>query len=65
MGYPNYGNLLMQASCRRNFILEVVLTNAFGAPVKDKEVHFFLAYFKSNHTDLFVCIVFLQTLYIF
>ena len=65
MGYPNYGNLLMQASCRRNFILEVVLTNAFGEPAKDKEVHFFFTYFKSNHTDLFVCIVFLQTLYIF
>jgi hypothetical protein len=40
--------------------LEVVLTNAFGEPVKDKEVIFF-AYFKSNHIDLIVCIVFLQT----
>jgi hypothetical protein len=28
----------MQASCRRNFILEVVLIDAFGEPVKDKEV---------------------------
>nr|CAB3453014.1 unnamed protein product [Digitaria exilis] len=27
-----------EASCRRNFILEVVLINAFGEPVKDKEV---------------------------
>ncbi|CAN6300078.1 unnamed protein product [Urochloa humidicola] len=27
-----------KASCRRNFILEVVLINAFGEPVKDKEV---------------------------
>ncbi|WVZ57699.1 hypothetical protein U9M48_008052 [Paspalum notatum var. saurae] len=27
-----------KASCRRNFILEVVLNNAFGEPVKDKEV---------------------------
>jgi hypothetical protein len=42
MGYPNYGNLLMQASCRRNFILEVVLTNAFGELANDKEAHFFL-----------------------
>jgi hypothetical protein len=39
--------------------LEVVLTNTFGEPVKDKEV--FFAYFKSNHIDLIVCIVFLQT----
>ncbi|KXG40134.1 uncharacterized protein LOC8059855 isoform X4 [Sorghum bicolor] len=33
-----------KASCRRNFILEVVLTNAFGAPVKDKEVVASLVY---------------------
>jgi hypothetical protein len=38
--YYNNGNLLIQASCRRNFILEVVLTNAFGEPVKDREVLF-------------------------
>ncbi|CAN6324512.1 unnamed protein product [Urochloa humidicola] len=27
-----------KASCRRNFLLEVVLINAFGEPVKDREV---------------------------
>ena len=53
MGYPNYGNLLMQASCRRNFILEVVLTNAFGEPANDKEAHFF-AYFESLDLDVFL-----------
>ncbi|XP_066358137.1 SH2 domain-containing protein A-like [Miscanthus floridulus] len=33
-----------KASCRRNFILEVVLTNAFGEPAKDKEVVASLVY---------------------
>nr|CAB3500108.1 unnamed protein product [Digitaria exilis] len=33
-----------EASCRRNFILEVVLINAFGEPVKDKEVVASLVY---------------------
>lgn len=33
-----------KASCRRNFILEVVLINAFGEPVKDKEVVASLVY---------------------
>ncbi|AQK61375.1 SH2 domain protein B [Zea mays] len=33
-----------KASCRRNFILEVVLTNTFGEPVKDKEVVASLVY---------------------
>ncbi|XP_062201325.1 SH2 domain-containing protein A-like isoform X2 [Phragmites australis] len=33
-----------KASCRRNFILEVILINAFGEPVKDKEVVASLVY---------------------
>ncbi|PAN48377.1 hypothetical protein PAHAL_9G378600 [Panicum hallii] len=33
-----------KASCRRNFILEVVLIDAFGEPVKDKEVVSSLVY---------------------
>ncbi|TKV94830.1 hypothetical protein SEVIR_9G321800v4 [Setaria viridis] len=33
-----------KASCRRNFILEVVLINALGEPVKDKEVVASLVY---------------------
>ncbi|KAL6905363.1 hypothetical protein ACP4OV_002964 [Aristida adscensionis] len=33
-----------KASCRRNFMLEVVLINAFGEPVKDKEVVASLVY---------------------
>ncbi|KAL6641487.1 hypothetical protein ACP70R_019668 [Stipagrostis hirtigluma subsp. patula] len=33
-----------KASCRRNFILEVVLINAFGEPLKDKEVVASLVY---------------------
>ncbi|KAJ1296187.1 hypothetical protein BS78_01G280200 [Paspalum vaginatum] len=33
-----------KASCRRNFILEVVLNNAFGEPVKDKEIVASLVY---------------------
>jgi hypothetical protein len=57
--------MLIQASCRRNLILKVVLIDAFGEAVKDREVRFFK---KKNyvHATLFVFSlhIFLTDLYI-
>jgi preprotein translocase subunit SecG len=53
--------MLIQASCRRNLILKVVLIDAFGEAVKDREVRFFLKKIMCMLLYLFsVCIFFLQ-----